>query len=106
MKNTHNRQYGDRSTKKFRLLGSATSADGPWQTLLEANLEDSRKKRPTQIKQLMFKNPQNVRFIKFELIQFWGNGGGLQYFNILTRDDKGMVKKGSLLDSLVVDWGT
>ena len=53
MKNTHNRQYRDRSTKKFRLLGSPTSAEGPWQTLLEANLEDSRQQRPPPIKQLM-----------------------------------------------------
>ena len=90
LKNTHNRQYGDRSTKKFRLLGSATSADGPWQTLLEANLEDSRKQRPPPIKQLMFENPQNVRFIKFELLEFLQWGGGLQYFEVLTKDDAGM----------------
>ena len=90
LKNIHNRQYRDRSTKKFRLLGSATSADGPWQTLLEANLEDSRQQRPPPIKQLMFENPQNVRFIKFELLEFLQWGGGLQYFEVLAKDDAGM----------------
>ena len=90
LKNTHNRQYRDRSTKKFRLLGSPTSAEGPWQTLLEANLEDSRQQRPPPIKQLMFENPQNVRFIKFELLEFLQFGGGLQYFEVLAKDDAGV----------------
>ena len=89
LKNTHNRQYRDRSTKKFRLLGSPTSAEGPWQTLLEANLEDSRQQRPPPIKQLMFENPQNVRFIKFELLEFLQWGGGLQYFEVLSKDAAG-----------------
>ena len=90
LKNTHNRQYRDRATKKFKLLGSPTSAEGPWQTLLEANLEDSRQQRPPPIKQLMFENPQNVRFIRFELLEFYGMGGGLQYFEVLAKDDAGM----------------
>ena len=90
LKNTHNRGNRDRSTKKFRLLGSANSADGPWQTLLEANLEDGRQQRPPPIKQLMFENPQNVRFIKFELLEFFQWGGGLQYFEVLAKDDAGM----------------
>ena len=92
LKNTHNRGFRDRSTKKFRLLGSLTNADkGPWQTLLEANLEDSRQqRRPPPIKQLMFENPQNVRFIKFELLEFLQWGGGLQYFEVLAKDDAGM----------------
>ena len=91
LKNTHNRGFRDRSTKKFRLLGSPTSAEGPWQTLLEANLEDSRQqRRPPPIKQLMFENPQNVRFIKFELLEFLQWGGGLQYFEVLAKDDAGM----------------
>ena len=41
LKNTHNAGHHDRSTKKFRILGSSTN-NGPWQELLEENLEDSR----------------------------------------------------------------
>merc|ERR1711936_390750 len=87
LKNTHNRGNRDRSTKKFRLRGSLTGAH--WKTLLEANLEDSRQQRPPPIKQLMFENPQNVRFIRFELLEFYGMGGGLQYFEVLAKDDAG-----------------
>ena len=88
LKNTHNRGNRDRSTKKFRLRGSLTG--GHWKTLLEANLEDGRQQRPPPIKQLMFENPQNVRFIKFELLEFFQFGGGLQYFEVLAKDDAGV----------------
>ena len=101
LKNTHNRKsnprthLGDlgtnRGTKRFRLLGSTRSPDGPWQIILEANLEYrfSRKERPPPVKQLIFENPLLVRFVKFELLEFWGLGGGLQYFSIVGEDDAG-----------------
>ena len=79
LRNTHNTFFHDRSTKRFRILGSANDT-GPWEELLVANLEDSRRQNPPPVQQLIFANPAVVSFIKFELLEYWGNGGGLQYF--------------------------
>ena len=81
LKNTHNAKYRDRSTKKFRILGSDTE-DGPWQELLVADLEDSRQQKPPPLQHLMFENSAAVSFIKFELLEYYGIGGGLQYFAV------------------------
>ena len=81
LKNTHNAKYRDRSTKKFRILGSDTE-DGPWQELLVADLEDSRQQKPPPLQHLMFENSAAVSFIKFELLEYYGTGGGLQYFAV------------------------
>ena len=89
LENTQNGDYRDRGTKKFRLLGSNKTSDGSWQTLLEANLEDSRRVKKLLVKELPFDSPLVVRFVKFELIEFWGHGGGLQYFAVQTEDKKG-----------------
>ena len=89
LKNTQNRQrFRDRGTKKFKLLGS-NSAGGPWQTILEANLEDSRQQKPPPVKKLLFEKTLVVRFLKFQLLEFWGRGGGLQHLSVLTEDDAG-----------------
>ena len=93
LKNTHNRGYRDRGTKRFKLLGS-TSAAGPWQTeawqtILEANLEDSRQQKPPPVKNLLFEKTLVVRFLKFQLLEFWGSGGGLQHLSVLTEVDAG-----------------
>ena len=79
LRNTHNSYHRDRSTKKFKVLGGTTD-NGPWEELLVADLEDSRRQNPPPVQQKMFANPANVSFIKFELLEYWRNGGGLQYF--------------------------
>ena len=80
LRNTHNSWYRNFSTKKFKVLGGATG-NGPWEELLVADLEDSRMQNPPPVQQLMFANPAVVSFIKFELLEYWGDrGGGLQYF--------------------------
>jgi len=79
LRNTHNSGARDRAMKKFKVLGGATD-NGPWEELHVADLEDSRRQNPPPIQQIMFANPSNVSFIKFELLEYWGNGGGLQYF--------------------------
>ena len=93
LKNTHNRGNWDRGTKRFKLLGS-TSAAGPWQTegwqtILESNLEDSRQQRPPPVKKLLFEETLVVRFLMFQLLEFWGEGGGLQHLSVLTEVDAG-----------------
>jgi len=79
LRNTQNTYGRDYSTKRFRILGSATDT-GPWEELLVADLEDSRRQNPPPVQQLIFANPAVVSFIKFELLEYWGSGGGLQYF--------------------------
>ena len=80
LRNTHDSWLRDFSTKKFKVLGGATG-NGPWEELLVADLEDSRMQNPPPVQQLMFANPAVVSFIKFELLEYWGDrGGGLQYF--------------------------
>ena len=88
LKNTKNRQHGDRGTKRFRLLGSANdSTDGSWEVILEQNLEDSRQQTPPPTLELMFQDSLVVRYIKFEMLEFWGQGGGLQYFAVILGND-------------------
>ena len=81
LRNTHDAEYRDRGTKKFQLLGSANE-DGPWQKLLEENLEDSRNQSLPPVLQFMFDQPAEVSFIKFDVLEYWGEGGGLQYIEI------------------------
>ena len=81
LRNTRNAYLRSRSTKKFRILGSATN-NGPWQELHVADLEDSRHQNPPPVQQLMFPNSAVVSFVKFELLEFYGYGGGLQYFAV------------------------
>ena len=90
LKNTHNRRYRNRGTKKFKLLGSSKSGtDGPWQTILEENLEDPRKQNPPPVKKLHLEKALDVRFLKFQLLEFWGSGGGLQHLSVFTENDSG-----------------
>ena len=81
LRNTQNAEHRDRSTKKFRILGSADK-NGPWQELLLANLEDSRLQDPPPFQQLMLPNSAVVSFVKFELLEYYGLGGGLQFFEV------------------------
>jgi hypothetical protein len=79
LKNTHNGRSKDRSTKKFRLFGALESG-GPWTALMEQSLEDSRQQASPPVQQFSLEKPAEMRFLKFELLEHWGHGGGLQYF--------------------------
>ena len=94
--NTQNSIKKDRGTKTFKVFLSS-NVDGIWEEALEGELEDSREM--TEVKPNKFKiKPTIARFVKFVLIDYWGNGGGLQYFTCLDDDsiekipkpDKGM----------------
>ena len=88
LKNTKNMQHADRGTKRFRLLASANdSTDGSWEVILEQSLEDSRAQSPPPTLELMFQDSLIVRYIKFEMLEFWGNGGGLQHFAVILGND-------------------
>ena len=67
------------ATKRFRLRGSFLK-DGNGDVLLEQNLE--LESTPT-FQQFSFVTPAVVRYVKFELLDFWasaGSKGGLEYF--------------------------
>ena len=55
---------------------------GPWQKVLDKTLEDSRNQEdPLPLKAFNF-NFVTAKYVKFKLLSYWGNGGGLQYFNL------------------------
>ena len=65
-------------TKNFRVSGSSTE-NGPWETLLEAELEDSTQKLAS-LTNFTFSEQVEIQYIKFDIQSYWGKGGGLQYF--------------------------
>jgi hypothetical protein len=57
------------------------SSDGPWTELMVQSLEDSREQASPPVQRFELGQEAEVRFIKFEMLDFWGSmGGGLQYF--------------------------
>lgn len=81
LRNTHDAERRNSGTKRFQVLGSL-SEDGPWKELLEESLEDSRQQDPPPVQQFLFANSAVVSFIKFIMLDYWGEGGGLQYFAV------------------------
>ena len=67
--------YNGWRTKEFRVSGSLGES-GPWNTLLEKELVDG----PATLLEFNFDKAEEVQFIKFDLVSFWGDGGALQYF--------------------------
>lgn len=70
-------------TKKFRIYGSL-SEQGPWgERILEEEMEDGRRVsgNPPPIHTFYFRLPVTFQFLRFELVEFFGMGGGLQYFS-------------------------
>ena len=66
------------ATRQFRVSGSMDQ-NGPWETLVEDELEDSRDKAASLF-DFTFKKPVKIQFIRFDLVSFWGTGGALQHF--------------------------
>ena len=86
LKNIQNRNW---ATKRFRISG-ALQPRGPWQPLMEQYVEDSRTQGSAPLQQFFFQEPTELHFLKFDLLDFWGLGGGLQYFSPLI-DCKGAL---------------
>ena len=63
-----------------RLLGAQTSG-GIFEEMLVSGLPDSRQQKPVPL--LYFSFPKaKVRYVRFEMLDFWGTGGGLQFFEV------------------------
>ena len=69
----------DSATKEFHVSGSP-SEDGPWKTLLEDQLIDTTGNKAASLLNFTFEKPVEIQFLKFDLVSYWGAGGGLQYF--------------------------
>ena len=63
------------------MLGAIASV-GTFKELLVASLPDSRHQNPVPSVNFAFPKA-SVRFVRFEILDFWGKGGGLQFFEVL-----------------------
>ena len=72
------RGAANQAAKNFTVSGSLNK-DGPWGILAEDQLAYSGSK-PATLRELKFDKAVEVQFLKFDLVSYWGNGGGLQYF--------------------------
>ena len=79
--NTHNNGHKDRSTQQFR-VSMGDSASGPWTEKLTESLADSRQQDPPPLQTFTF-DSDSQRFLKFEMLQYYGSGGGLKYFDVV-----------------------
>ena len=88
MVNTHNAYHKDRSTKTFKVSLSHHS-NGPWTRVLQETLSDSRRASdPLPLLEFSI-TPKEARFVKFEMLSYYGHGGGLQYFAASDACEKG-----------------
>ena len=75
-----------RATKVFRISGSLNKTDVEEQ-LLEEEIENpltTRAPAPT-IENFYFKKAAKVKYLSFDLVQYWGSiGGGLDFFGVIT----------------------
>ena len=77
----------NRATRQFRVSGSVNET-GPWKTLVEAYMGDTRKVNASLVN-FTFVEPVEIKYIKFELVSYWGDyGGGLQYFAAIPATSK------------------
>ena len=84
---------------QLHIIFSKKTEDGPWKMILQKTLDDSRK-HTDPLPQQEFSIPSSQgRFVKFELVSYYGNGGGLQYFNINNNGPKVVEEKSGKHDS-------
>ena len=77
--NTHSEQYRSRSMKEFKVFLS-DSLEEPWEEVVHQTLEDSRQQAdPLPVQTFSF-SERTAKFVKFNQISYYGDGGGLQYF--------------------------
>ena len=67
----------------FIFCASAVSGNGPWKEVVSETLEDSRQQKdPLPLQEFPFPS-QIGRYVKLEVVSYYGHGGGLQQFNII-----------------------
>jgi len=82
--NTHNADHHDRATNEFKVY-LADNENGPWTEVLHDYLEDPRNTNATEasVPPAVFHlpNPTCGQYVRFQIISWYGLGGGLQYFS-------------------------
>ena len=59
------------------------SPNGPWHEVLDESISDSRQQeKPLPVQKFNF-DSMTARFVKFEVVSWYGAGGGLLYFNLM-----------------------
>ena len=81
LKNTHNRSYRDRATDNFTIQVS-NAENGGFKNLLTSKLEDSRALECNSIPLHTYHVSKCFRYLRFIVNSYYGNGGGLNYFNL------------------------
>ena len=76
MKNSRNR-HGC-ATDEFKVSASLNE-EGPWETVVDSRLPGTTHEAPTLLN-FTFEQPLKLKYLKFELISYWGKAGALQYF--------------------------
>ena len=75
-----------RATKDFQVFGSLQK-NGPWTQLLKGEFKDpfpAGAPAPT-VEVFNLKEAAEVKFLRFDIDSFWGNGGGLDYFAVTVK---------------------
>jgi len=81
--NTLNPKFNNCGTNEFKVYLGETES-GPWTEVLHDHLEDARDTDQTvaSVPARKFSiNPTCAKFVKFQIISWYGEGGGLQYFS-------------------------
>ena len=74
--------------KLYSICIFSTNNNGPWKEILDETLVDSRNHpNPLALQSFIFE-AVTAGFVKFEVLSWYGIGGGLQYFNIEKSGDK------------------
>ena len=56
--------------------------NGPWHEVLDESISDSRRQeKPLPIQEFSF-DSMIARYVKFKIMSWYGNSGGLNYFNV------------------------
>ena len=78
--NTHNGRNRERATRSFNIY--LARYWGSWKHVLRDELPDPRNLDPVP-QNKYYICPMPVKYVKFELLSYWGDkGGGLQYFTV------------------------
>ena len=60
----------------------STNENGPWKEVIDKTLADSRnQENPLPLQAFSFETV-TAKFLKFEVLSWYGIGGGIQYFDI------------------------
>jgi len=79
--NTKSGHHGNRGTKQFS-VSLSQSSKAPWEEVLQATLADPRDHAdPLPLQTFRFPE-MSARFVQFNLLSWYGWGGGLQYFTV------------------------